>query len=93
MAAVYFLCAKEVKTKKGERFVCYLLCRDGYGSPSIRDFWLDSESQVADSVRELVPGSAVRCQTVFGNERELSFIEENPDPPLLDLTAFLDTGL
>lgn len=93
MAAIYFLCGREVTTKKGERFVVYLLCKDGYGSPSVRDFWLDSESEIADQARELMPGVAVRCQTVFGNERQLAFIEEDEAPPLLDLTAFFDTSL
>lgn len=92
MAAIYFLCAKEVETKKGDRVVCYILCKDGYGSPSVRDFWLDADSEMAANVLELVPGVAVLCQTAFGNDRKLTMIEENPaDLPMLDLTAFLDT--
>lgn len=40
-----------------------------------------------------MPGVAVRCQTEFGNERALAYIEENGVPPVLDLTAFLDTSI
>lgn len=93
MAAVYYLGCKKVTTKKGDRIVAYLLCKDGYGSPAIRDFWIDPESDVASLVLDLLPGVAVRCQTVFGNERQLAFIEENSVPPVLDLTAFLDTSI
>lgn len=93
MAAIYYLCGREVTTKKGRRFVIYLLCKDGYGAPDVRDFWLDFDSDVADHAMELMPGVAVRCQTVFGNERALVFIEEDSEPPLLDLSAFLDTSL
>ena len=91
--AVYYICSKEVETKKGDRLVAFLMCRDGYGSPVIRSFWLESDSDFAETFRNLMPGVAVRCQTEFGNERNLAFIEEQPDLPILDLTAFLDTEI
>lgn len=91
--AVYYICSKEVETKKGDRLVAYLMCRDGYGSPVIRDFWIPVDESIADSIRDLMPGVAVRAQTEFGNERSLAFIEEMPDLPILDLTAFLDSGI
>lgn len=91
--AVYFICSKEVETKKGDKLVCFLMCRDGYGNPVIRSFWLDDGTPVSDSVRELMPGVGVRAQTEFENERSLAFIEEQSDLPILDLTAFLDSGI
>ena len=95
MAAVYYLGSKEVETKKGDRLVCFLLCHDMYRSPVVRDFWLDAECDIAETVRGLMPGCACICSTVFGNDRALAQIAENPDPdiPLLDLTAFLDTSI
>lgn len=95
MAAVYYLGCKEVETKKGDRVVAFLLCHDSYRSPVVRDFWLNDGSEIADTVRNLMPGCAVICATVFGDERSLARIAENPDPdiPLLDLTAFLDTSI
>ena len=91
MAAVYFLGGKKVTTKSGDKFVIPLLCHDSYHNPEIRSFWEDFESEVAQNAAELMPGVAVNVQTVFGNERHLSFIEENAEFPVLDLTAFLDT--
>lgn len=93
MAAVYYLGSKQVTTKKGERVVCSLLCHDGFQNPTVRQFWIDKESDVAALVLDLLPGCAVRCQTVFGDERTLAYIEENLVPPVLDLTAFLDTSI
>lgn len=94
MAAIYYLGSKEVETKKGGRLVAFLLCHDSYHSPVVREFWLDADSEIADSVRELMPGCAVLASTVIGNERALSTISENPaDIPLLDLTAFLDNSI
>lgn len=91
---VYFVCAREIETKKGDRVVCYILCKDGYGAPCVRDFWLDADSCLAANALELVPGVAVNVQTAFGNDRKLTLLEENPlDIPMLDLTAFLDTKL
>lgn len=93
MACVYYLGCKSVTTKKGDMVVVFLLCHDAYHSPAIRDFWIDKDSDIANQVSELLPGVAVRCQTVFGNERQLAYIEENGVPPVLDLTAFLDTNI
>lgn len=93
MAAVYYLGAKCVTTKKGEKIVAFLLCHDAYRSPVVRDFWIDKDSDIANMLIELLPGVAVRCQTVFGNERQLAYIEENSVPPTLDLSAFLDTSI
>lgn len=88
MSAVYLVDKKEVKTKNGERLVISLLCKDGYGNPAVRQFWLPADSDVAQSADEIMVGSAVRLNTVFGNERSLAFIEENPNPVILDLTDF-----
>lgn len=95
MAVVYYIGCNEVETKKGDRVICWLLCHGEYGKPAIREFWLDASTEIAQTVLELVPGCAVLCATVFGNERSLAQIAENPDPdiPMLDLTAFHDSGV
>lgn len=90
MSAVYLLGCKEVETKKGKSIVASLLCKDGWGNPAVRAFWIPAESPVAEEVMLLPVGCPVIPQTVFGNDRTLCGISEddNPAHPCIDLSGF-----